>query len=176
MDELIFIGISLKDMLLNLGYIAPILSCLFIMLESFIPILPLFIFVTVNFMILGNFFGFLVSYIFSVLGSYLVFKLFKNQKINTKVNLKNMSLTKLTLILSLPYTPSSLVNATAGLLDVDNKNYLIALMISKLFIILFWGFIGSNLCVNMNNINILFSLLCIMSISFIISKIFEKYI
>ena len=50
----------------------PLLACLLIMLESIIPVLPLFVFITIVFIAYGYVIGFIVSYILTCLGSSLI--------------------------------------------------------------------------------------------------------
>ena len=44
----------------------PLLACLLIMLESIIPVLPLFVFITIVFIAYGYVIGFIVSYILKI--------------------------------------------------------------------------------------------------------------
>lgn len=58
-----------SEMLLNnLGIWGAVLSCFLITIESILPILPLCVFVTFNFITFGNFFGFIISWAFTILG------------------------------------------------------------------------------------------------------------
>ena len=63
--------------LLNLlGTWGALLGCVFILFESMIPILPLSVFITLNFMTFGNLVGFLISWFFTICGcmiSYFIF-------------------------------------------------------------------------------------------------------
>ena len=55
----------------------PLAGCLLIILESIIPILPLAVFIAFNMFAFGNIWGFLISWISTIIGcilSYLVFK------------------------------------------------------------------------------------------------------
>ena len=110
-------------------------ACGLIFVESIIPILPLVAFITVNFIVLGNLVGFLISWIFTCLGcimSYYIFKMgfgnkFENLTsdkvlINKYKNLfKNISTGKLLLIIAMPFTPAFVVNIVAGLTKMDFK-------------------------------------------------------
>ena len=57
------IDIWLTNFLLSIGLWGYILSCILIILESLVPILPLFVFVTLLFYKFGIIFGFIISYI-----------------------------------------------------------------------------------------------------------------
>ena len=63
----------LNHLLDSLGVLAPFLSAFLIVIESIIPVLPLFVFITFNFYIFGAFFGFLISYALTVLGCNIAF-------------------------------------------------------------------------------------------------------
>ena len=53
----------LTNILTNLGMYGPLLASFLIILESIIPILPLCVFVTMNFLSFGIILGFIISYI-----------------------------------------------------------------------------------------------------------------
>src|SRR5574344_2178260 len=78
-----FIVMTLNGM----GTFAPILACFLILIESIIPILPLFVFITINFIYFGHFWGFIISWIFTILGCLLSFFLVRKftQKIMSKL-------------------------------------------------------------------------------------------
>ena len=67
----------IDTMLQGLGVWGPIVGCFFILIESMIPILPLFVFITLNFLAFGNIFGFLISWIFTCIGCFISFLLFR---------------------------------------------------------------------------------------------------
>ena len=67
----------ITNLLSVLGNFGAVLGCVFILFESIIPILPLSVFITLNFMTFGTFIGFLISWIFTVLGCMLSFYIFK---------------------------------------------------------------------------------------------------
>ena len=67
----------LETFLLSLGVFAPILACFLIVIESILPVLPLCVFITINFYFFGKFVGFLLSWIFTCIGCYLSYVLVK---------------------------------------------------------------------------------------------------
>ncbi len=71
----ILLGLSnFIDMVIaSLGVYGPILGCLLIIVESIVPILPLCVFITMNFIAFGNILGFIVSWIFTLIGCNLSF-------------------------------------------------------------------------------------------------------
>ncbi len=101
-----------------------VICCLLILVEPLLPFLPMFIFVTINLLVFGYVIGFILSYIFAVLGCLLFYvvvsKLFRNKAYKfykDKKNLnklmekyKNMKFETLTTIISLPFTPGVMIN------------------------------------------------------------------
>ena len=149
----------------NSGIIGVIFACMLILVESIIPILPLVAFITINFLVLGNLLGFLISWIFTILGCIMSYFIFRKGFGNRFENLtsdkellkkykhlfKNISTGKLLLIIAMPFTPAFVVNIVAGLTKMDFKKYLTALIIGKISMVYFWGFIGSSFIESINN-------------------------
>lgn len=171
-----------------MGVYGPFLGCFCIILESIIPPLPLFVFITINFVAFGKLLGFLISWICTCIGciiSYLlVKKVFRNwivQKIKN-VNLltkcmsyiENLSLTKITMILSIPFTPAFMVNIAAGLCNMNFKKFLIAILISKIFLVYFWGVVGTGLLESFHNPRSLITVVVMVVIAYIFSFIIKK--
>ncbi len=175
----------------NLGIYGPLLGCIFICLESIFPPLPLFVFITINFIAFGHIGGFLISWVFTCLGcllSYFLVKRFlknwivpkiKNVKLlNDCLNyVKNLSLTQITVVLSIPFTPAFMINIAAGLSDMEFKKFLISILISKIFLVYFWGVIGTGLLESFKNptsiITVIIMTLCAYLISIILKKVFK---
>ena len=65
----------------GLGVWGPIVGCFFILIESMVPILPLFVFITLNFLAFGSVFGFIISWIFTCIGCFISFLLFRLRKV-----------------------------------------------------------------------------------------------
>lgn len=147
--------------LASMGIWGAIISCFFITVESILPILPLCVFITLVFYTFGNFIGFIISWIFTCLGCFLSFTLFrskikgwfskhflKKDNVQTKRFMKyvnNISLSGLAVLVAIPFTPASVVNAAAGLSDMPRKKFITAMMIGKLTMVYFWGYIGTTL-------------------------------
>src|SRR5574344_2934722 len=133
----------------NSGLIGVLLGALMIVFESIIPVIPLMVFITINFLAFGKFFGFLISWIFTIVGcviSYYIFKKGLNKKFDVitenketinkyKKVFKNISLGKLTLLIALPLTPAFFVNIASGLVNMDFKKFLIATIIGKISLV-----------------------------------------
>lgn len=171
-----------------LGVYGPLLGSLFIILESIIPPLPLFVFITINFVAFGKVFGFIISWICTCIGCilsyYLVKKLFRNWIVNKikDVNLltkcmnyvENLSLTQVTMILSIPFTPAFMVNIAAGLCNMNFKKFLTAILISKIFLVYFWGIVGTGLLESFHNPTSLITVIVMIVIAYILSIVIKK--
>lgn len=178
----------IMEIISSSGWYGPLLACLLIFFESMIPILPLFVFITIVFEALGYVIGFIISYILTCLGCcfsfFLVRKLLKN--FFTKKFRKNVKLDKimkkideidisyLTLLIALPFTPAFLVNIAAALSEMKFKKFLIALLIGKISLIFFWGFIGTSLLDSLKNPKILVIILIMLGIAYLLSKLVTK--
>lgn len=188
--ELKNIDIWLTNFLMSIGIWGYVLSCFLILIESMLPILPLSVFITILFYKLGSFIGFIISYIFTVLGCLIsygifstklkkIFDKFLDKKDRKKLkritkSIKKIKFENLCLIIALPFTPAFMVNIAAGLCGVNRKKYFYALLIGKIFLVIFWGFIGTSLLNSIKNpINLIYiSILLILC--FIVSKYINK--
>ncbi len=178
----------INTFLMGLGIYGPILGCILILLESIIPILPLFVFITINFLVFGNIIGFIISWIFTVLGCLLSFYLFRKkiknwfdhkiennsqfQKIMKMIN--KIKLEQLTVIIAVPFTPAFMINIAAGLSKMPVKKFLVALLIGKIFLVLFWGFVGTSLIQSLTHPVALIKVIVLLIIAYITSKIVSK--
>ena len=127
----------------NLGIWGALISCLLITVESILPVLPLCVFVTLVFYAFGSFFGFFISWIFTLLGCFLSFSL-----IRSGFRKSNMS----------------------------RKKYMISMMIGKVFMVYFWGYIGTTLIECLTHPEYLLKIVIMIGLAFIISKIVNKYL
>ncbi len=182
--------IWLTNFLISIGLWGYILSCFLILIESIVPALPLSVFITLLFYKFGYLVGFIISYIFTILGCIMSYKIF-NSKIKNKFEnyIKNkdrkmlnklvkrinkIKFNNLCLIIAIPFTPAFLINIAAGLTNMNFKKYVYALMIGKVFLIIFWGFIGTSLINSIKNpINLVYIVIMLI-ICFIISKLVSK--
>ena len=173
----------------GLGVWGPIVGCFFILIESMVPILPLFVFITLNFLAFGNILGFIISWIFTCIGcfiSFLLFRckvqtwLFKRIKKEGLISEKtidiitNLKFEQLTTIIAVPFTPAFLVNIAAGLSKMSYKKFLGALLIGKIFLVYFWGFVGVSLIESIKNPIYLVRVGILLAIAYVISKIVSK--
>lgn len=158
-----------------------------VILESIIPILPLAIFVALNMILLGNVVGFIVSWLATVIGCVISFTIFRKglskylygkykmpgvETITKKIS--KMSFTTLVLITALPFTPAFSINIAAGLSKMSYKKFIPAMLIAKISIIYFWGFIGKNLLESITDINTLLKIALVLLIGYLISHLIRE--
>ena len=167
-----------------------IVGFLLVLLEAFIPMLPLGVFVSLNINAFNFFSGVIISWIATITGSYIAYLFFyyisnkflyrflKSKtisKIDNKIyKFNNISFTNLVLILTLPFTPSCIINLLAGLSNMSKEKYLLSLIIGKAFMITFWGYIGKSFIESMTDIKAIIFIGIILLIAYIISKIVSK--
>lgn len=171
-----------------LGVYGPLLGCVFIILESIIPPLPLFVFITLNFIAYGKLVGFIISWICTCIGCFLsyflvkkflrnwVLKKIKNVDLLTKwmSYIENLSLSKVTVILAIPFTPAFMVNIAAGICNMDFKKFSIAILISKIFLVYFWGVVGTGLLESLHNPKSIITVILMMVVAYLVSLIIKK--
>lgn len=169
-----------------------IIGIILIILESFLPVLPLGVIVALITNAYGLLFGIIISWISNCIGCYLVYYIFSNisekiynkilsRKTKQKVNLalekfNKVSLPTLAAIIALPFTPSFLINILSGISRINKKKYLVALTIGKIFMISFWAYIGKNFIESMSDLKTIITIALMLLITYITSKIVSKKI
>ena len=178
----------IMDTIDSLGFYGPFLGCLLIILESIIPALPLFVFITINFIAFGHILGFIISWICTIIGcliSYFVVKKFLRNWVVKKIKniellnkcmnyIENLSLTKIAVILSIPFTPAFMMNIAAGLVNMNLKKFFIAILISKIFLVYFWGEVGTCIVESFQNPSSIITVILMVIIAYILSLIIKK--
>ena len=159
-----------------------------ILLESIIPALPLGVFVALNMIAFGNVAGFIISWAATICGcllSYLLFnkiiskhllkKIKKNEKYKRLITkIKRIKLSTLVIIIALPFSPAFAINIAAGIANVDLKKFFVALLIGKISIIYFWGYISKSLLESITDINTLITIIIMLLLSYILTKLVNK--
>lgn len=163
----------------------PLFAAFLISVESILPILPLFVFITIIFVSYGYVLGFIIAYLCTCIGCILSFflcrtflKNFFSKKIRKIKNfdllmkiVDRLSLSKLVLLLAIPFTPAFVINLASGLSNMSFKKYFIAILISKISLVIFWGFIGTSLLASLQNPKIIIVVILLVSIACLFSKI-----
>ena len=139
--------------------LGPLFGIAITFLEAFLPILPLFVIIIANAAAYGLFWGFLLSWLGTVAGSYVFFlmirkfgkyRLFRRIKQQTQVKklihwVDIRGFTPLFVLLCLPFTPVVVVNSVAGLSNIKKTYYFLTLLISKPILIFLISYLGSDL-------------------------------
>ncbi len=163
---------------------------LLIMIESFIPALPLSVFIALNTHTFGLLPGILMSWVSTCIGcyiSYLIFYYVSNniiykylsKKTRDKIDkaidkFQKISLANLTVIITLPFTPAFLINILAGVSGMSKKKYIVALLIGKIFMVSFWGYIGKSFVESMTDISAIIVMSIMIIIAYALSKLIGK--
>lgn len=190
MQELINnVVLNLEEIIFSVPpIIGLLLGMIIIILESIIPILPLAVFIAVNMILFGNFFGFILSWTSTIIGCLIMFTLvrkylsnhFRNYTKRSKQIKKIMEkfdhikFPTLVLITALPFTPAFLINIAAGLSKMSYKKFTANILIAKLSIVYFWGYIGTSFIESITDITVLIRLTFIMLGAYVLSKIVMK--
>ncbi|WP_313892515.1 TVP38/TMEM64 family protein [Psychrobacillus sp.] len=139
--------------------LGPLIGILLPFIEAFLPFLPLIVFIVANVTAYGVLFGFLLSWLGSVIGAYTVFLVIRkygrarvlgfitrHEKIQKLILwVERNGFGPLFLLICFPFTPSALVNIVAGLSNMKKKTYLWTVAFGKLIMILVISFIGSDI-------------------------------
>ncbi|MFC7685664.1 TVP38/TMEM64 family protein [Ureibacillus sp. GCM10028918] len=150
---------NIENLAAHYRTLGPLIGILLPFIEAFLPFLPLVVIVVANASSYGLWIGFLLSWIGTVLGSYVVFLLVRRfgrhprlqvfigkekvQKLIKWVDMRGLS--PLFILLCFPFTPSVLVNIVAGLSNIKKKYYLIAIMAGKFVMIASMSVLGYDL-------------------------------
>ena len=185
--ELDFFIESLFD---QIGYLAVILAGFLIVIESILPILPLAVFITLNIYYFGAIVGFLISWILTCVGCYISFYLFRNKvkfwfdkkliERNRKrlnklmVAFDNLKFEQLTLLIANPFTPAFMINVVAGLSSMKKRKFISSILIGKIFLVIFWGFIGTSLIDSLKDPFKILYVVVLSVLAYIVSKIINK--
>lgn len=177
---------SITTFMSNFGVISGVFL---IMLESMLPILPLGVFIALNVITFGEVTGFIISWISTVIGCMLAFsicrklkgkfdkKYRKDNKVKKfKKKIDNLSLSSLVLIIAVPFTPAFAINIGAGLSDIDPKRYLLSLLIGKLPMVFFWGFIGKSFLESISDPYTIAQIIVMLILAYLVSKVVNNFI
>jgi uncharacterized membrane protein YdjX (TVP38/TMEM64 family) len=187
LENIVRITDLITNYLVNCG---PILGIFIIIIESFIPPLPLGVFVALNCNAFGLILGVIISWAATIIGCILSYLLFNN--ISTKIiyklsnkktieriekgkeRIKKISFSGLVLIIALPFSPAFLINILAGVSSISKRKFTMALLIGKISTISFWGIIGKSFIESMTDINALIYIVIALIIAYVLSKIVSK--
>ncbi|HJE01673.1 putative membrane protein YdjX (TVP38/TMEM64 family) [Staphylococcus auricularis] len=143
----------------QLGPLKYIFGFILPFIENFIPILPIIAFVIFNVNAYGFWIGVLLAWLGIVTGSYIVFVIFRKfsnskfmKKLKQRESVKRLihfidrnGIVPIFILLSFPFTPSSLINVVASISHIKSHYYIWALCISKLIMVSIVGFLGKDI-------------------------------
>ncbi|AIK40129.1 TVP38/TMEM64 family protein [Bacillus pseudomycoides] len=139
--------------------LGPLLGISLPMVEALIPALPLILFVMANAVAFGFWLGFLYSWLGSVLGALIVFSVIrrfgrsrffsfvnKHPKVRKAMGwIERKGFAPIFILFCFPFTPSALINVVAGLSRISRRQFVLALALGKLVMILILSYIGHDL-------------------------------
>lgn len=168
----------------------PIAGVFLIILESILPMLPLSVFITLNMVSFGSFFGFLISWLSTIVGCMLSFTLFrylfrnkfyrfikkkeKDKFSKIMKSISNISFSNLVILVAIPFSPAFFINIAGGLSKIKVEKFFLAIIIGKMAMVYFWGYIGTTLLESLTDITILFKIAGLLVGTFFVSKVVEK--
>jgi len=160
-----------------------------IVIGSFFPPVPDSFFFAINFEVFGYIWGFIISYLATIVGASLVYlafyklsnlKIFKNflnkhdkVKFYTK-RFRDTKLSTISLALAIPFLPAFAIHIAAGLVKMSYKKFLFGLIIGKVVLVIFWGYVGGSLIKGLTDPIILVWLSLVMIVVYFISKYLSK--
>ena len=90
--------------------------------------------------------------------------------------LSNIDFNTLVVIIALPITPSFLLNIAAGLSNISFRKYLIALLVGKPAMLLFYGYIAISFVDSLKDPINFIKIAVLVVGAYVISKIIEKLV
>ena len=99
----------------------------------------------------------------------------QNNKMNYYIaKFRNIKPWALALCFGNPFLPAFIFNVTAGIIKIEFKKYLTSMIIGKIVIILFWGYIGTSIIDSLTNVWILTWLVIVFITVYYISRVVSK--
>ena len=166
-------------------------SSLLLICESIMPIMPSSLFIAINFIYFGKLLGFIISWFCACLGCFIAFSLCRGKvkgflekkilkekgkkKMERLVNIiDNTDTSLLTLLIACPFTPAFVINIACGLSNMPKKKYMLSILIGKVFMVYFFGYIGTTLMDCITHPVYMVRVIVLLVAAFVISKITLK--
>ncbi len=174
------------EIITNGGFL---IGMIIVILESIIPIMPLGIFIALNANAFGLIPGIIISWIATCIGCFISYTLFYylsdklehlfSKKLRRKIEknidkYQKIELSKLVVILTLPFTPAFVVNIICGMIRLNRKKFITAILIGKIFVSFFWAYIGKSLIESISDISTLITIAVMIVIAYGLSKLIGK--
>lgn len=170
----------------NLGVFGALIV---IIIGSFIPPVPDAVFFGLAANSFGLYIGIIISYIGTVIGASLVYWLSRwlgqikwikkilteDQRIVFYVEkFKKIQLSTLSISLAIPFLPAVAIHVASGLVKMSYRKFLVALLIGKIALVLFWSYVGQSLVDGVQDPRGLILLFIIVGLVYIVSKYISK--
>ena len=91
-----------------------------------------------------------------------------------EILIDKMKMSSLALLVAIPFTPAFAINIAAGLSNIPKRKFIYAILIGKMFMVYFWGYIGTTLIESITHPIYLVKILLMLVMAFIVSKIVTK--
>ena len=166
-----------------------VLGFIIIIVETFIPALPLVAIVGANAFVLGIWLGFFISWIGSVVGSIVLFLIsskISNTKIINKINndkvykfkawVKKQGFSMIFITYLCPFIPDFLITITSGMSQMKLSNFIPGMILGKFIMFLGISYIGNDFINFIRNPIKVSSLLVIIIIFWILGNKVNKRI
>ena len=88
--------------------------------------------------------------------------------------MKTIEFSNLVVLIALPFTPAFLINIACGVINMSKRKFITAILIGKIFMVIFWGCIGKSLLESITDIKTIMIVSVFIIIAYIISKIVSK--
>ncbi|QGQ44597.1 TVP38/TMEM64 family protein [Metabacillus sediminilitoris] len=139
--------------------LGPFFAILLPLIESFLPFLPLVVFIVANVNSFGLWLGFFLSWIGACSGAIIVFIIMRKlgkwrffRRLQEKKAIKKLltwierrGFSPLFLILCFPFTPSAAINVVAGMSRINVWQFILAVLSGKFVMIFMVSFIGQDI-------------------------------
>lgn len=184
------VDVAVTYMTTILQQFGPFSGILLVLFESIIPMLPLGVFITLNINAFGFLFGFLLSWIATCLGciiSFYFFRMWFSNRFSNYISKKKskhlkevtdkiskIPFSNLVVLIALPFTPSFLINIASGLSSMNKEKFVIAILLGKLSIVYFWGYIGKSVLESVTDIKTIIMISIMLVGAYFLSKLVGK--
>ncbi|MBO9128707.1 TVP38/TMEM64 family protein [Bacillus sp. 165] len=147
---------NIQELLRSYRAFGPLFGISLTLVEAFVPVLPLFAFVMANAAAYGLWAGFFYSWLGSCIGALLLclivrkygrhrFFSFLNKHPKVRQSMRwieRKGFGPIFILYCFPFTPSALINVVAGLSRVSMKQFMLALMLGKVVMVLMISYVG----------------------------------
>lgn len=141
------------------GSFGPLPGFLLPFIETFLPFLPMMVFIMANTIVFGLFFGFLLSWAGACTGMLTVFIILRRmQKYKWVQRIKNQKqvsrivkffddrgFAPLFILLCIPFTPSALINVVAAFSKISIYKFMLAVLLGKSVFVFYVSYVGESL-------------------------------